>query len=84
MQRIFDSIEKWLSVFIMIFCYYILVEPLTVKLLRTIVHTTTVIEPKFLLCFKINSNPAYARILFKNIQLRQLLLALPLSKKNIF
>ena len=41
----------------MIFCYNIIVEPLTVKLLRTIVYTKTVIGPQFLLCFKINSNP---------------------------
>jgi len=68
----------------MIFCYNIIVEPLTLKLLRTIVHTTTVIEPQFLLCFKINSNPAYAMILYKNIQLRQLLLALLFPRKTFF
>ena len=68
----------------MVYCYNILIEPLTVKLLRTIVHTTTGIEPQFLLCFMINSNLVYAGILYKIIQLRQSLLALPLSKKNIF
>ena len=61
----------------MVFCYNISIEPLTVKLLRTIIHTTTRIEPQFLLCFMINSNPAYAGKLYKNIQLRQSLLALP-------
>ena len=66
------------------FYYNVLVDPLTVKLLRTIVHTTTAIEPQFLLCFMINSNPAYAGILYKNFQLRQSFLALHLSKKNIF
>ena len=68
----------------MVFCYNISIEPLTVKLLRTIVHTTTWTEPQLLLCFMINSNLAYAGILYKNIQLRQSLLDLPLSKKNIF
>ena len=68
----------------MVYCYNMSIEPLTVKLLRTIVHTTTGIEPQLLLSFMINSNPAYAGILYKNIQLRQSLLALPLSKKNIF
>ena len=68
----------------MVFCYNVLVDPLTVKLLRTIIHTTTGIEPQFLLCFMINSNPAYAVILYKNIQLHQSLLTLPLFEKNIF
>ena len=45
----------------MVFFYNISIEPLTVKLLRTIVHTTTGIEPQFLLCFMINSNPALCR-----------------------
>ena len=68
----------------MVYCYNMSIEPLTVKLLRTIVHTTTGIEPQLLLVFMINSNPAYAGILYKNIQLRQSLLTLHLSKKNIF
>ena len=68
----------------MVYCYNMSIEPFTVKLLRTIVHTTTGIEPQLLLSFMINSNPAYAGILYKNIQLRQSLLTLPLSKKNIF